>query len=170
MFENITFFTFERKPKTDVMFWMRIGLWKKTVMFLILRPHWLVEEKRDGCEFCNIIALWKEEHVLCFEFYNILACKRKKRKNLMIWRNATSLLCRQKNRDVFDKTPMVFFLFQKSTFVINENNITQNWISKHHNITPHNSNFKNHTICFFLLFWNWTDKCLKTSRFHFRKQ
>ena len=55
-------FTFERKTKTDVMFWMRIGLWKKTVMFLILRPHWLVEEKRDGCEFCfcNIIALWKE--------------------------------------------------------------------------------------------------------------
>ena len=45
----------------------------------------------------------------------------------MLWRNATSLLCRQKNRDVFDKTPMVFFLFQKSTFVINENNITQNW-------------------------------------------
>ena len=113
MFENITFFTFERKPKTDVMFWMRIGLWMKTVMFLILRPHWLVEEKRDGCEFCNIIALWKEEHVLCFEFYNILACKRKKRKNLMLWRNATSLLCRQKNRDVFDKTPMVFFFISK---------------------------------------------------------
>ena len=44
---------------------------------------------------------------------------------------------------------MVFFLFQKSTFVINENNITQNWISKHHNITPHKWNFKNHTICFF---------------------
>ena len=35
---------------------------EETVMFLILRPHWLVEEKRDGCEFCfcNIIALWKE--------------------------------------------------------------------------------------------------------------
>ena len=41
--------------------------------------------------------------------------------------NATSLLSRQKKRDVFDNTPMVFFLFQKSTFVINENNITQNW-------------------------------------------
>ena len=67
----------------------------------------------------------EREHVMCFEFYyNILACKRK---NLMLWMNATSLLFRQRKRDVFDKTPMFFFLFQKSTFVINENNITQNW-------------------------------------------
>ena len=138
MFENITF-SFSKaiilqnskhhvfpqnkeNAKTDMMFWMRVITGgKKHVVFWIL-PLW---KKNVMVLYSAIWLRCRKKNVMCFDFYNIFACKRKIW--CFEWMQRYYFVDRQKKRDVFDETPMVFFLFQKSTFVINENNITQNW-------------------------------------------
>ena len=82
-------------------------LWKETRDVL---NSAVVEEKRDGFVFCNMIALWKKktwcvlisttfsltkEKIWCFE-----------------WMQRYYFVDRQQKRDVFDETPMVFFYFK----------------------------------------------------------
>ena len=88
------------------------------------------------CFECELLLV--ERNTWCFEFcrcgrktwwFCILQydCAVEKKRDVLKWMQRYYFVDRQKKRDVFDETPMVFFLFQKSTFVINENNITQNW-------------------------------------------
>ena len=108
MFENITF-SFSKalilqnskhhvfpqnkeNAKTDVMFWMRvITCGKKHVMFWIL-PLW----KKNVMVLISTTFSLAKEKIWCFE-----------------WMQRYYFVDRQKKRDVFDETPMVFFFISK---------------------------------------------------------